>query len=196
MIRLEKRMSLQELANKSEVGKSSIFDAEQEGSNPTVNTLLRLASALEVPVEEFFRDDVSCNEGMSVGERIKELRKEKGITQEELGKHVGVSTSMVGMYETNARKPSYEVLSKIAKYFRVSTDYLLGETDSNIHKETFISISREDFKDLSEFILDESLEENNNISIFTQDGLIKIGIDKVHTEVISEYKGEKVVLNE
>ncbi|WP_454053411.1 helix-turn-helix domain-containing protein [Clostridium sp. Marseille-Q7071] len=61
-----------------------------------------------------------------IGERIKELRKENGITQEELAKNIDVSTSMVGMYETNARKPSYEVLIKIAKYFGVSTDYLLN----------------------------------------------------------------------
>lgn len=61
-----------------------------------------------------------------IGEKIKELRKENGITQEELSKNIDVSTSMVGMYETNARKPSYEVLIKIAKYFKVSTDYLLN----------------------------------------------------------------------
>lgn len=61
-----------------------------------------------------------------IGERIKELRKENEITQEELAKNIDVSTSMVGMYETNARKPSYEVLIKIAKYFGVSTDYLLN----------------------------------------------------------------------
>ncbi|HDK7158964.1 TPA: helix-turn-helix transcriptional regulator [Clostridium botulinum] len=72
-----------------------------------------------------------------LNERIKELRKKRGITQEELAKHIGVSTSMVGMYETNARKPSYEVLSKIAKYFRVSTDYLLGETDYKTTGEKF-----------------------------------------------------------
>lgn len=61
-----------------------------------------------------------------IGERIKELRKENEITQEELAKNIDVSTSMVGMYETNARKPSYEALIKIAKYFGVSTDYLLN----------------------------------------------------------------------
>lgn len=61
-----------------------------------------------------------------IGEKIKELRKENEITQEELAKNINVSTSMVGMYETNARKPSYEVLIKISKYFGVSTDYLLN----------------------------------------------------------------------
>ncbi|NFI38762.1 helix-turn-helix transcriptional regulator [Clostridium botulinum] len=72
-----------------------------------------------------------------LNERIKKLRKERDITQEELAKNIGVSTSMVGMYETNARKPSYEVLSKIAKYFRVSTDYLLGETNYKTTGEKF-----------------------------------------------------------
>nr|MBO2495053.1 XRE family transcriptional regulator [Clostridia bacterium] len=61
-----------------------------------------------------------------IGRKIKELRLKKGITQEELAKVLGVTTSMVGMYETGARKPSYEVLNKIARYFNVTTDYLLG----------------------------------------------------------------------
>jgi len=61
-----------------------------------------------------------------LGDKIKKLRKSKSITQEELGKNIGVSTSMVGMYETNARKPSYEVLVKIADFFNVSTDFLLS----------------------------------------------------------------------
>jgi len=76
-----------------------------------------------------------------LGKIIKELRKDKGITQEELGKIIGVTTSMVGMYETNARKPSYEVLSKIAEYFDVSTDYLLGKTPFKNESEAYYSIS-------------------------------------------------------
>jgi transcriptional regulator with XRE-family HTH domain len=65
-----------------------------------------------------------------IGNRIKKLRTQKQITQEELGKIVGVTTSMIGMYETNARKPSYEVLTKMADYFNATTDYLLGVTDT------------------------------------------------------------------
>ncbi|WP_042683149.1 helix-turn-helix domain-containing protein [Anaerosalibacter massiliensis] len=68
------------------------------------------------------------------GDRLKKLRKERHITQEELAKNIGVSTSMVGMYETGARKASYKVLVKISKYFNVSTDYLLGKTEEK--KET------------------------------------------------------------
>lgn len=63
-----------------------------------------------------------------LGKIIKQLRAQNGITQEELGKILSVTTSMVGMYETNARKPSYDVLNKIADYFDVTIDYLLGRT--------------------------------------------------------------------
>lgn len=61
-----------------------------------------------------------------LGKKIKELRKKRGITQSELADVLGVSTSMVGMYETDSRNPSYDVLIKIANYFNVSIDYLLS----------------------------------------------------------------------
>lgn len=61
-----------------------------------------------------------------IGKKLKELRLSRQMTQEELGKVLGVTTSMIGMYETGARNPSYTVLKKIAEYFNVTTDYLLG----------------------------------------------------------------------
>ena len=64
-----------------------------------------------------------------IGKKIKDLRLEKNISQEQLGKILNVSTSMIGMYEIDARNPSYEVLNKLADYFDVTTDYLLDRTD-------------------------------------------------------------------
>ncbi|MBO8158858.1 helix-turn-helix transcriptional regulator [Thermosyntropha sp.] len=66
---------------------------------------------------------------MNLNEKIKELRLQKNLTQEQLGKLIGVTTSMIGMYETGARKPSLEVLTKLANCFDVSIDYLLGRED-------------------------------------------------------------------
>jgi len=66
-----------------------------------------------------------------IGSKIKELRAKKQITQEELGKIVGVTTSMIGMYEIDARKPSYDVMKKLADYFNVPVDYLLGRDDNS-----------------------------------------------------------------
>jgi transcriptional regulator with XRE-family HTH domain len=64
-----------------------------------------------------------------IGKRLRELRKNKDISQEELSRIVGVTTSSITFYENDGRNPSYEVLVKIANYFCVTTDYLLGLTE-------------------------------------------------------------------
>ena|SRR5690625_3581538 len=74
------------------------------------------------------------------GKRLKYLRINKSITQRELAEIINVSTSTIGMYENNAREPSFETLINIANYFGVSIDYLLGYTNKttglDIHKST------------------------------------------------------------
>jgi transcriptional regulator with XRE-family HTH domain len=65
-----------------------------------------------------------------LGKILKDLRKRNNITQAELANKVGVTTSAIGMYETDVRQPSYEVLCKLAEYFDVSVDYLLGRSTS------------------------------------------------------------------
>ena len=67
--------------------------------------------------------------------RIKELRKANGWTQEELANKLGVSRSRVGMYETGQRKPDFEALEAIADLFNVDMNYLLCE-DSEQHSGT------------------------------------------------------------
>lgn len=64
-----------------------------------------------------------------LGERIKELRKKKGVTQKELALYLGVSDRAVGYYESGQRTPPPDILQKIADFFHVSVDYLLGRTD-------------------------------------------------------------------
>lgn len=60
---------------------------------------------------------------------LRELRTQKGLTQAELSKTLQVSASSIGMYEQGRREPDNETLGRIANYFNVSTDYLLGRTD-------------------------------------------------------------------
>ena len=61
------------------------------------------------------------------GNVLKNLRMSKGLSQEELSNKFGVSTSTIGMYETNKREPNFELLKEFAKFFNVSTDYLLEQ---------------------------------------------------------------------
>lgn len=68
---------------------------------------------------------------MDMGNRIAELRSNAHMSQFQLAKVLGIGTSTLGMYGTNKRKPSSKVLNKIADYFNVSTDYLLGRGKPN-----------------------------------------------------------------
>lgn len=60
-IRKEKKMPIRELVNISDVGKSTISDIENDNVSPTVATLKKLAAALDVSVDEFFKEDIENN---------------------------------------------------------------------------------------------------------------------------------------
>ncbi|UII56678.1 helix-turn-helix domain-containing protein [Cytobacillus spongiae] len=64
-----------------------------------------------------------------LGRRILELRKKSKITQEELGKRINVTKVSISGYENGNRTPDTETLQKLADFFEVTTDYLLGRTD-------------------------------------------------------------------
>lgn len=64
-----------------------------------------------------------------LGKRLSELRKEKGMTQEELAKALNITRSALSLYEIGKRDPDSATLKKIADFFGVSIDYLLGRTD-------------------------------------------------------------------
>ncbi|MEW5783651.1 MAG: helix-turn-helix transcriptional regulator [Bacillota bacterium] len=67
---------------------------------------------------------------MELGARLKKLRDEKGISQLELAKALNISNVMLSRYEKNKRSPDYETLNKLADFYDVTTDYLLGRTNS------------------------------------------------------------------
>ncbi len=60
------------------------------------------------------------------GNRLKNLRLRKHMTQSDLAERLGVTKSVISAYETGLRMPSYDILIKISRIFRVTTDYLLG----------------------------------------------------------------------
>lgn len=68
-----------------------------------------------------------------IGDRIKELRTLNSITQEELGKKIGVVKQTISSWENNISTPNYDLLKEIAILFDKSTDYLLEmhETKKN-----------------------------------------------------------------
>lgn len=67
---------------------------------------------------------------MNLGKIIKQLRQKHNMTQEDLGKIIDKNRSTIAGYETEGKEPDYDTIKKIAIYFNVSTDYLLGKTDT------------------------------------------------------------------
>jgi len=67
-----------------------------------------------------------------IGDRLTDLRKDKKMTQEELGNILSVSSTTISGYETERNSPHDELKVRIAKDFNVSLDYLLGAIDDEI----------------------------------------------------------------
>ena len=63
------------------------------------------------------------------GERLKQLRKEKKLTQQELGEVIGVSKVSISTYENGVFYPEVKNFLALAEYFEVSLDYLVGWSD-------------------------------------------------------------------
>ncbi len=65
-----------------------------------------------------------------IGERLYDLRKDKGLSQEELGKILNINKHSISSYERDKSEPPDDIKIRLAKFFNVSIDYLLGMTDS------------------------------------------------------------------
>ncbi len=61
--------------------------------------------------------------------RLRQLRVDKHLRQEQVANLIGVTKGAVSAYENDIRQPSYDVLIRLANLYRVSTDYLLGRQD-------------------------------------------------------------------
>ncbi|KIU13260.1 helix-turn-helix domain-containing protein [Bacillus amyloliquefaciens] len=74
-----------------------------------------------------------------LGDRLKELRESRKLTQDKLAEILGISRGTYAHYEINKRKPDYDMLIKLADYYGVTTDFLLRgesqEAQDNIFNE-------------------------------------------------------------
>ena len=77
---------------------------------------------------------------LTIQEKIKDLRVEKGLTLEQLAEEIGLSRSALGSYESNDTKDiSHYAIVKLAKYYGVTTDYLLGLSEMKKHPDAVLA---------------------------------------------------------
>ena len=104
--------------------------------------------------------------------RLKKLRLEKGLVQEDIGKVIGVSSQAAGQYENGKRDMSPDTIMKLADFFGVSTDYLLGYSDDRSPKDIpFVNIPI-----IKELKLDNLLSQDNIIDSYNLE--LFSGLDK------------------
>ena len=65
-------------------------------------------------------------EYLGLGDRLKNLRTSKGLTQKQVAERIGIAMSTLSGYELEDKHPSYFTLMKLARLYGVTTDYLLG----------------------------------------------------------------------
>jgi len=102
--------------------------------------------------------------GMDLGNKIVQLRKEKELNRDELGKAVGTSGAIIGRYERNEITPSVEVAAKIADALDVSLDYLVGNTTVLVKDKKMLYRLE---------LLDKIAEEDRNTILRVVDAFLK-----------------------
>lgn len=83
---------------------------------------------------------------MKIGDRMKKLREEKGLMQQDVCNALDIEQSTLANYENNRRVPKTDILIEIANYYGVSLDYLVGRTDDRFDN------SKRWPKDLNKFL--------------------------------------------
>lgn len=116
-------LNQEELAGKIGVSRSALSLYEIDRREPDLETVKKIASLFGVTTDYL----LGAEEGNTmIGKRINELRKSSGMTQEELGKKLGVIKQTVSSWENDSSEPNHAATIALAKLFGVTTDYLLG----------------------------------------------------------------------
>ena len=99
---------------------------------------------------------------MKFPERLRTLRKEKGLYQKDIAKDLGVTTSAIGFYEQGKRKPDHDTLERLATYYNVSVDFLLGRTNERFSADKIKSALSDD-QELADFW--DKLKEREDLKL-------------------------------
>lgn len=100
---------------------------------------------------------------MTFAECLQELREDRNISRKELAAFLNVSVSTLGMYEQGRREPNIDMLIKLADYFNVSLDFLVGRSADNEERKNMLEALRlknkinklpQGYKDIINFMLE------------------------------------------
>ncbi len=120
---------------------------------------------------------------MELGNILAQLRKQKKLSQRNFAEVIGVSNGAVAMWETNKRQPDLEMLKKIATFYDVSSDYILGITQSDYNTQSNYPLEKSE--NLSADYLIDILEQKKN---FSEDDLLLQTITNRERNLIETFR--------
>ena len=161
-IRLSKGIGLNEVARRANITGGYLSSIENnKRTNIGAEILEAIANAIGVSVSDFYtnsENSIKTNENniamnacnklkahneLTLGENLKNIMKEKGVTSKELAERVGVSQVHISYILNNKRDPSVDLLEKIADILNVSvSDFYLGEISENKIDSDIVRIER------------------------------------------------------
>lgn len=126
-LRKSRNITQEQLAEAICVERSSIGKYET-GTLPSVDVLIRIADYFDVSVDYILNDTVITPSAFS--KRLKDLRNKRKLSQNDIADILNVKSNTISQYENGRREPDFSSLCRIADYFGVTTDYLLGIEDT------------------------------------------------------------------
>ena len=126
---------------------------------------------------------------VKIADRIKQLRKKKGVTQSQLAEAIGVNTNTLSTRHTGTRKPDFDALQLLSNYFEVSFEYLLGNSDK---KDARIKPSPKELDSYALSAIADEIKESTDYLCRLSDKSRKIVEELIATIYRAESRNEEL----
>lgn len=153
--RKELDMSQKDLAAMLNVTAGAVSQWENGRTVPSASMFPKIADALSTTISSVF-----CEEQLA--DRIKILRSQQGLTQQEMADLSGISRVALARYENQTRLPTVEKMIMLADFFGVTVDYLIGRVNQEQKESAVVDLSGFD-PELVEAIRDVRPEEKTAV---------------------------------
>jgi len=125
-LREERGYTLQELAGRANLSLSYLSEIERDSKRPSLKTIDKLATALDVSKTQFIIGDVT-DTSLSIGDKIRMLRAEKKLSSNDLSRRVDISNSYLSEIERGTVIPALNTLKRIAEDLEVPVYSIMGQ---------------------------------------------------------------------
>lgn len=155
-LRVEKGITQVKFAQMLSTSQANISGWELEKWEPDKNALKKMSEIFGCSIDYILGNDkdIDFSKKNLPMDKLKQLREERNISQSQLGEIIGAARSTICQYEAGKREPDLETLIKLADYFQVSVDYLIGH-DNAIMKRPYSEIAENFIKEFQELFSEE-----------------------------------------